>query len=269
MDQHLNQYRDGFKSGLTWITKPEEENLPTGIGMGVLKQKAGEEREFCFKEETAFLLMSGEATLEWSGESKKVSRQSLFDESSTCLHVSSETPVKITFEKDCEFTVYQVMNLKSFPARLWLPDDVPNEHRGAGQVGGACLRYVRTIMDRTTTHKNAVLVLGEVITMPGKWSSYPPHHHPQPEIYHYRFTRPEGFGYAEVGDHVYKIRQNDTVKIFDGQDHPQTAAPGYGMYYSWVIRHLEDNPYTVPEFTKEHIWTMDKGASFWNPGESS
>ena len=85
-------------------------------------------------------------------------------------------------------------------------------------------------------------VLGEVVTMPGRWSSYPPHHHPQPEIYHYRFTRPQGYGHAELGDDVLKVKQFDTVKIFDGNDHAQCAAPGYGMYYSWVIRHLPDNP---------------------------
>ena len=28
------------------------------------------------------------------------------------------------------------------------------------------------------------------------------------------------------------------------------------MYYAWVIRHLPGQPYTVPEFTPEHAWTM-------------
>jgi hypothetical protein len=37
------------------------------------------------------------------------------------------------------------------------------------------------------------------------------------------------------------------------------------MYYSWVIRHLPDNPYTVPEFTAEHRWTMEPGAAIWKP----
>ena len=62
-----------------------------------------------------------------------------------------------------------------------------------------------------------------------------------------------------------KVRQNDTVKILDGLDHAQCAAPGYGMYYAWVIRHLPDNPYIVPEFTAEHRWTQDPAAKFWRP----
>ena len=57
--------------------------------------------------------------------------------------------------------------------------------------------------------------MGEVVTAPGGWSSYPPHHHEQPEIYHYRFTEPQGYGHAECGDDVFKVRQYDTYKIVD------------------------------------------------------
>jgi 5-deoxy-glucuronate isomerase len=110
-------------------------------------------------------------------------------------------------------------------------------------------------------------VLGEVVTFPGGWSSYPPHHHAQHEIYHYRFTEPQGYGHAELGEQVVKVRQYDTIRIPAGLDHAQCAAPGYGMYYSWVIRHLPDNPYTVPEFTAEHAWTMQADAAFWRPPE--
>ena len=64
---------------------------------------------------------------------------------------------------------------------------------------------------------------------------------------------------------MYKVRNRDTVCIPPGLDHAQCAAPGYGMYYSWVIRHLPDNPYTVPDFTEAHAWTMDPDAPFWWP----
>ena len=45
----------------------------------------------------------------------------------------------------------------------------------------ASTRIVRTIFDLSNA-TDAKLVLGEVISYPGKWSSYPPHHHPQPEV---------------------------------------------------------------------------------------
>ena len=39
------------------------------------------------------------------------------------------------------------------------------------------------------------------------------------------------------------------------------------MYYAWVIRHLPDNPYGIPDFTEEHKWVMEKNAAFWFPEE--
>jgi 5-deoxy-glucuronate isomerase len=173
--------------------------------------------------------------------------------------------VRIEAARAAEFTVYRTKNRKPFRPALYRAEDVADERRGQGQVGNACLRLVRTIFDRRNSDANAELVLGEVVTLPGRWSSYPPHHHAQPEIYHYRFTKPQGYGHAELGDEVLKVRQNDTVKILAGLDHAQCAAPGYGMYYAWVIRHLPDNPYTVPEFTAEHRWVMEPGADHWRP----
>jgi 5-deoxy-glucuronate isomerase len=265
MSVHLTGHREGFDFGLTPLTRFDETVDNTGIAVSVLRLRAGEEHSVRAGNETAWLLMQGSV----KGQAGKVafhfSRASLFDESPSCVHVAAGTDVVLRCESETEFTVYECANRKSFEPRIYNPPDVPNEHRGKGQVGGRCLRFVRTIFDRTRADANAELVLGEVVTMPGGWSSYPPHHHPQPEIYHYRFTHPQGYGHAELGEQVLKVRQNDTVKIFDGLDHAQCAAPGYGMYYSWVIRHLPDKPYTVPEFTEEHRWTMEQGAAYWRP----
>jgi 5-deoxy-glucuronate isomerase len=103
------------------------------------------------------------------------------------------------------------------------------------------------------------------VTAPGKWSSYPPHHHPQPEIYHYRFAPRQGFGLTAIGEETHQVRHNDTVLIRDTQDHPQVSAPGYAMWYIWVIRHLDGNRYGIPTFTPEHTWVQDSGARIWAP----
>jgi 5-deoxy-glucuronate isomerase len=192
-------------------------------------------------------------------------RASLFDESASCVHAAAGTTVSIEAVADAELTVYDCANPATFAARVFTPDDVPDEQRGRGQVRNRCLRLVRTIFDARNSPAEALLVLGEVVTLPGGWSSYPPHHHPQPELYHYRFTAPQGYGHAELGESVVKVRANDTICILPGHDHAQCAAPGYGMYYSWVIRHLPGLPYSVPEFAGEHSWTMSPGANVWWP----
>jgi 5-deoxy-glucuronate isomerase len=265
MNAHIASHREGFGAGFTVITLADAPDNPSQIGLAVLRLSAGETLATQARCETAWLLMSGDIAgkagdLEFSFE-----RESLFDDSASCIHVAAGTGVKITARVASELTVYECANRRHFAPRVFKPGQVANEPRGRGQVGGRALRYVRTIFDRSNSPEEVELVLGEVVTFPGGWSSYPPHHHPQHEIYHYRFTEPQGYGHAELGEQVVKVRQYDTVKIPAGLDHAQCAAPGYGMYYSWVIRHLPDKPYTVPEFTAEHAWTMQPGADFWRP----
>jgi 5-deoxy-glucuronate isomerase len=269
MTLHLTEHRSGFGQGYTAITRYDDPAEETGIGFGVLKLENGETHELTAPSETAWLLMSGTVEVRVAGRASRFQRRSLFDDSPSCVHVPAGESVSFTADGPAEFTVYSTANQRRFEPRIFGPQDVPDEHRGQGQVDDACYRLVRTVFDRTNSDPAAELVLGEVVTMPGRWSSYPPHHHPQPEIYHYRFTLPQGYGHAELGEQVLKIRQNDTIKILEGNDHAQCAAPGYGMYYAWVIRHLPDNPYTVPEFTEEHRWTMDRDARFWMPQEVS
>ena len=262
---HIKGNNGGFAHGHTVVTRFDEEEDNTGIEFSVLNMNAGEKLETISETETAYLLMQGEATFTVSGQAMSASRRSIFDQSPYCVHLAAGEKVVIDSQAESEITVFRTANTKPFEVRFYGPDDVPNEHRGRGQVDNACYRFVRTIFDDTNSDSNAELVLGEVVTLPGRWSSYPPHHHPQPEIYHYRFTEPQGYGHAELGDDVLKVKQCDTVKIFDGFDHPQCAAPGYGMYYLWVIRHLPGNRYTVPVFTEEHKWIQGENPAFWRP----
>lgn len=269
MNPHISSFRDGFSHGCTWITRHDDRENGSGIGLGVLHLRAGERMSIDAKSECAWILMQGEVRGEVGSMPFSLARESLFDESASCVHASGGTAMQLEATRNSELTVYQCANGARFAPRIFTPQDVPNEARGRGQVGNRALRYVRTIFDRRNSPAEAELVLGEVVTFPGGWSSYPPHHHVQPEIYHYRFTAPSGFGHAELGETVLKVRQYDTVLIPAGLDHAQCAAPGYGMYYSWVIRHLPNNPYIAPEFTAEHVWTLQQDASYWHPPELS
>jgi 5-deoxy-glucuronate isomerase len=265
MATHLRHDGSAFPEGFTVLTRLDEPDDATGIELGVLRLAAGTRHEVVAASETAWLLMEGEVRVAVAGHDVTVRRESLFDELPSCVHVSAGERVIFMCITAVELTTYRADNARKFAARVHRPEDVRDEPRGEGRVGNASLRFVRTIFDRDNADPNAELVLGEVVTLPGRWSSYPPHHHPQPEIYHYRFTLPQGYGHAELGETVLKVRHGDTVKIAAGLDHAQAAAPGYGMYYAWVIRHLADRPYTVPEFTEEHRWVMQPGAPYWWP----
>jgi 5-deoxy-glucuronate isomerase len=254
-------FRNGFSSGYSQVTS-ELDSI--GVEFGILKLKPGGFHEELTTGEVTWLLLSGEAELKWETGRATVKRDSLFDAEPTALHVSVGSTVTVKAISECEWALIRTENNEKFDPKLFLPDDVKPEYRGKGLVQDACLRNVRTVFDRGNRAQSK-LVIGEVVNYPGRWSSYPPHHHDQPEIYHYRFTLPQGYGHGEVGEDVFKIRNGDTLSIEGGQDHAQVSAPGYGMYYLWIVRHLDNNPYLGFEFTEEHRWVLDPKNQGWEP----
>ena len=257
-------FRKGFKDGFTPITKEGEVGVDVGIDFGIHHLAAGAAITERNPKETVWVLLNGSAELAFGGTARVVQRKSLFDEAPTALHLGPDTVVAVKALTDCEWAVARAENDRNFEPKLFTPKDLTPEYRGKGLAQDACLRNVRLIFDKTV-REEANLVIGEVINYPGRWSSYPPHHHAQPEIYHYRFSEPQGYGHGETGDDVVKLKQYDTLKIPGGLDHAQVSAPGYGMYYLWVVRHLQGNPYLGFEYTPEHEWVLDPKKRGWEP----
>ncbi|MFH1618435.1 MAG: 5-deoxy-glucuronate isomerase [bacterium] len=258
----IARFRNGFPEGYTAITDEGESGPDAGFDFGIYRIPKGRLVAECHSKESVWLLMSGAAEIEFAGKKTRVERNSVFDEAPTALHLGPGSEVKIAACSDTEWALAKAENSRLFEERLFRPEELAPEYRGEGLVQGACLRNVRLVFD-LNSRKDSNLVIGEVVNYPGKWSSYPPHHHDQPEIYHYRFTPPQGYGHAELGDEVCKVRSYDTVKIRGGLDHSQVSAPGYAMYYIWVVRHLEGNPYTGFTFAEEHKWTLDPKNQGW------
>lgn len=239
---------------------------PAGMGMefSLLRLRAGERHREITVEETVLVLLGGEVAVELGGQLVTAARASLFDEAPTTFHVGAGSPLVVRAIKACELAVVRTPNARPLAPRVYRPDETATEDRGAGLAQGACRRLVRTVFDYST-RPDSNLVVGEVVNFPGRWSSYPGHHHPQPEIYHYRFTLPQGYGHAEIGDEVFKVRSGDTTMIPGGLDHAQVSAPGYGMYYLWIVRHLPRKPYRGFTFTPEHTWLLDPKQQGWSP----
>ena len=253
----------GFGWGYTPITRIGEPRADTGMSFGVLRLRPDESFAADASFETAALLLSGEVSFELGSRTESRARGSVFDEEPVALHCARGTTARLRARSEAELVLLQAENDAEFEPRLFDASSLlESELRDKGVLDDTSFRVVRAIFDRRN-RPEAVLVLGEVLTLPGRWSSYPPHHHPQPEIYHYRFTRPQGYGHGELGDAVVKVRHGDTVKILDGNDHAQVAAPGYGMYYVWAIRHLPGAPYTGFEFTEGHRWLKEPHPEVW------
>ena len=72
-------------------------------------------------------------------------------------------------------------------------------------------------------------------------------------------------GFSQTGDEVVRVADRDTATISGGVVHPQTAAPGYAMFYIWMIPHLPDNRFGPDSrvFEEMHSWVMDPDAIIW------
>ena len=113
------------------------------------------------------------------------------------------------------------------------------EQRGAGNTA----RTVHHLLPPAALAGR--LILFEVFTPGGNWSSYPPHKHdiddpPREslleELYHYRFARPTGFAFARVYtpdrslDETLSPSDGDVVLVPRGY-HPVGMPAGYDGYY--------------------------------------
>jgi 5-deoxy-glucuronate isomerase len=150
--------------------------------------------------------------------------------------------------------------------RLIEPDDIFVETRG----NGITERRIHHLLPPTA--EAGRLILFEVYTPGGNWSSYPPHKHDTEdppteayleELYYYRFARPEGWGFARVYtpdrtlDASFAPTDGDVVLVPRGY-HPFGAAAGYDAYYLNVMAgHNRAWHFTVDP---DHQWLMD-----WDP----
>lgn len=223
----------------------------------VQKIKKGNTLEiFEEKNECAVLLLSGKVNFTVGDKiNEDCQRANPFQKTPYAVHFSKETKACITALEDSEVLVQMTDNDKTWEPVFYNPDNCLYQEFGKGQWNGAGHRVVSTMFDLDNAPYSN-MVMGEVFNKPGRWSSYPPHHHPQPEVYYYRFDKPQGFGACFNADEVYKSVDSSACFIHDGEDHQQVVAPGYNMYYVWMIRHLDGDPwYKTTRFVSlEHEW---------------
>lgn len=251
----------GFKFGVNTIVNKDNACVHGGMNFSSIKLAMGEEFVFNPQYEFAALLLTGRVNFHVEGISSQAERTDYFRQPPSVLHCASHTVAAVTALTDCEILLIETENDARFTPQLFDPQHLLElDHRGQDLLDNTSYRHVRTVFDQRNRPKSN-LVVGEIISMPGRWSSYPPHYHAQPEIYHYRFSEPQGFCFGEHGEKVLRIEHNDTYQILQGGEHAHCVAPGYALYTLWFIRHLPGDPYYQPMFRDEHAWTREKEAN--------
>lgn len=228
------------------------------MGMNIKIKKLFANEEITLSEanlETAVLLLNGKVRFEYNNISNITDfRKNPFEKKPFALHFCKNTVVNITAEEDSEILIQQTDNDKEFETVYYTPENCLYQTFGGEQWEGTGLRTVSTMFDYSNAPYSN-MVMGEVFHHTGRWSSYPPHHHPQPEVYYYQFDYPQGFGAAFMGDDVQKCTDGSYLCIEPGNAHQQVCAPGYQMYYVWLIRHIDGDPWDKTRiYDSEHEW---------------
>ena len=251
-----------LKQGYNSYIDLDTDDMGTLMDVGLLVLEEGD--TFTFDEagkEIAVLLFAGKVTYAWDDKVVEADRPDCFHYEAYCLHACKGTKVTLTAHAHSELYIQKTYNDKTFDAVMYDPSSIDVELKGYnGELKGAMQREIKTFFDLSNAPYSN-MVLGEVLNHPGKWSSYPPHHHPQPEVYFYRFDYPDGFGAGFANAEIYRTGHNGLAVINHGF-HSQTAAPGYAMCYAWGIRHLDGDPWDKTRIDDpEHAWLWKDDAN--------
>ena len=197
-------------------------------------------------EELALVMLGGQAAIRAGGRhwEQLGARANVFAGMPHTLYLPVSTEdIEIEALSDCEIAVCGARASRKFPAAVIEPSSVEVEIRG----GGNATRQINHIIKPDFPADRLLVV--EVYTPSGNWSSYPPHkhdvHNPPgevdlDEIYFYKISQPEGFAIQRVytrdgrRNETLTVRDNEVVLIPEGY-HPVVAAHGYDCYYLNVL----------------------------------
>jgi 5-deoxy-glucuronate isomerase len=214
------------------------------VGFAVRQVAAGETwRGRTGNDEVCLVLLSGSCTIAWSpGGSRRVRlgpRRSVFADYPHAAYLPPRCTFEVAASRVTEIAECRSPAAKHFAPRVIRPRDCGLEVRG----GGNATRQIIDILPPSADGDR--LLVCEVLTPSGNWSSYPPHKHDRhappieadlEETYYYRFSGRDGYGiqrlYTADGrvDHTLPVRDRDLVIVRDGY-HPFVASPGFDAYY--------------------------------------
>lgn len=259
-------YRKRLGKGYTAIVEAGDPNLHY-IEFGVLRLGPGEHyQEETLDREVALIGLSGRCAvrcgqLEWSPLGD---RPSVFLGRAWAAYIPPGERYEVIGEREAEVAICGA-KVDQFTGRPCLITPAEVVVRSVGREN-----WRRDVFDVIGPQVEAGrLIVGETLNPPGNWSSSPPHKHDVEdppyeakleELYFYKVFPPQGFGiqriYTDDGtiDESYTVRDNDVI-VIPGGYHPVVAAPGYSLYYLWILagetrrQQWRDDP--------RHAWIKD------------
>ena len=249
------------QSGRVLAVTPESAGW-TYVGFEVFELKAGEtlHRETGDRE-LGVVMLTGRASARTSDEDwgEIGRRMDVFEKTPAyVLYVPSGDSVELKALTDVEVALCTAPGKGSYPARLIRPEDVETMNRGSGSM----LRRIHNLLPDSEAADSLLLV--EVYTPGGNWSSYPPHKHDSDtegeetqleETYYHRLNPRQGFAFQRVYtddrslDEAVAVSNGECVMVPRGY-HPVGAPAGYDLYYlnvmagpkrKWLFRNDPDH----------------------------
>jgi 5-deoxy-glucuronate isomerase len=188
--------------------------------------------------EIALVPLSGRCRVEAAGEAWELGgRSSVFAGMPWALYLPRDTEYSV--EGDAEVAICGARCERRREPALVRPEDVEVEVRGAGNA----TRQINHIVKPEFPAERLLVV--EVFTPAGNWSSYPPHKHDEDrppgevvleETYYFRTAHREAFAVQRLYsprhglDVTETVRDGDLMLVPYGY-HTTAAAHGYDLYY--------------------------------------
>ena len=217
-------------------------------------------------EEVCAVMLSGRADISFGGrEWRDVgARASVFEGLPDAVYAPPGGTIAIVSSSEiCEVALCSAPAIRGADPAFMPASGVRPFKRGSG-------RTERTIHNILMEDRSAEsLLVTEVITPAGNWSSYPPHKHDTDdppretfleETYYHRMARPDGFAVQLVYtddrslDEAIQVRDGDVVLVPRGY-HPVAAGPGYDLYYLNVMAGPRRRWLVTTD--PDHRWQLD------------
>ncbi|HYE46626.1 MAG TPA: 5-deoxy-glucuronate isomerase [Caulobacter sp.] len=196
--------------------------------------------------ETCLVVLTGTADITVGSQTHRglgVRRSVFEDIAPAAVYIPAGQAWSVAAATAVELAVCSAPGAAGGAARVIAPETMSREIRGKGTN----TRYVRNILPETEPADSLLVV--EVITPGGHWSSYPPHKHDTAtageetaleETYYHRLSPPQGFAFQRVYtddrslDETLCVQDGDVVMVPRGY-HPVGAPHGYDLYYLNVM----------------------------------